>query len=182
MYNTRSQLTSVCLYDVNRFLSKFLTDHVRLPGNWNRDGKRFSWASRADTPSSLARPFLSWTNYFQAPSTQATYPIAVIFSCAIDPFKLAMISFYWAKRKYRYLRRHLKWEGLCISPAWLSLTQNLTWCKRFVNSKKCFHEKKFCHVKQTFCHEKRLCHEQVFSRENIGFVVFKKSDCHEMFH
>ena len=122
MYNTRSQLTSVCLYDVNRFLSKVLTDHVRLPGNWIRDGKRFSWASRADTPSSLARPFLSWTNYFQEPSTQATYPIAVIFSCAIDPFKLAMISFTEQRESIGYLRRHLKWEGLCINPAyWVQL-------------------------------------------------------------
>ena len=180
MYNTRSQLTAVCLYDVNRFLSKVLTDHVRLPGNWIRDGKRFSWASRADIPSSLGRPFLSCANYFQAPSTQATYPIAVIFSCAI------LLSLLWfrllRKEKESLFKVPSQVGRIMHKPSLLSRTQNLTWCKRFVNSKKCFHEKKFCHVKQTFCHEKRLCHEQVFSRENIGFVVFKKSDCHETFH
>ena len=38
----------------------------RLPGNCIGGGKQFSWASRAGTPSSLARHVLSCTHYFYA--------------------------------------------------------------------------------------------------------------------
>ena len=63
MHNTlfvRGQSSSVKIFDRSRNGSQVI---------WIGDGKRFSWASRADTPSSLARPVLSCANYFQAPST-----------------------------------------------------------------------------------------------------------------
>ena len=43
---------TLCLYEVNRFLSKFLTDHAAAA--WIGGGKRFSWVSRAGAFSPLA--------------------------------------------------------------------------------------------------------------------------------
>ena len=51
-----------------------------------------------------------------------------------------------------------------------------------VMQKICQQQKVFSREEVLPCKANFLSREKALSRENIGFVVFKKSDCHEMFH
>ena len=65
MYNYNALARFVCARSIV-FCENFWQITQRLPDNCIGDGKRFSWASRAGTPSSLARSVLSCAHYFYA--------------------------------------------------------------------------------------------------------------------
>ena len=65
MYNYNALVRFVCARSIV-FCENFWQITLRLPGNCTVGGKRFSWASRAGSPSSLARPVLSCAHYFYA--------------------------------------------------------------------------------------------------------------------
>ena len=65
MYNYNTLARFVCARSIF-FLWKFWQITQRLPGNCIGGGKRFSWASQAGAPSSLARLVPSCAHYFYA--------------------------------------------------------------------------------------------------------------------